>query len=79
MYIKNINEFAVSLGVVPKGLLTFLGFFLCNSEFSPCWALPEYIRALIHSACLRFVVVVFFSDAMGYCLPIVSCEMTRTK
>ena len=20
-----------------------------------------------------------FSDAMGYCLPIVSCEMTRTK
>ena len=40
-------------GVVPKGLLTFLGFFvclflLCNAEFSPCWALPEYIRALIH-------------------------------
>ena len=40
-------------GVVPKGLLTFLGFFLCNAEFSPCWALPEYIRALIYLACLR--------------------------
>ena len=39
--------------VVLKGLLTFLGFFLCNAEFSPCWALPEYIRALIHWACLR--------------------------
>ena len=40
-------------GVVPKGLLTFLGFFLCNAECSPCWALPEYIRALTHLACLR--------------------------
>ena len=39
-------------GVVPKGLLTFLGF-LCNAEFSPCWALPEYIQALTHLACLR--------------------------
>ena len=27
--------------------------FLCNEEFSPCWALPEYIRALIRLACLR--------------------------
>ena len=27
--------------------------FLSNAEFSPCLALPEYIRALIHSACLR--------------------------
>ena len=27
--------------------------FLCNAEFSPCWALPEYIRALIHLACFR--------------------------
>ena len=40
-------------GVLPKGLLTFLWFFLCNAEFSPCSALPEYIRALIHLACLR--------------------------
>ena len=39
-----------SYGKVPEGLLTFLGFFLCNGEFSPCWALPEYIRALIHLA-----------------------------
>ena len=51
-------------GVVPKGFLTFLGF-LCNAEFSPCWALPEYIRTLIHLACLR----VFVCDVMGYCLP----------
>ena len=39
-------------GVIPKGLLTFLDF-LCYAEFSPCWALPESIRALIHLACLR--------------------------
>ena len=25
---------------------------LCNTEFCPCLALPEYIRALIHLACL---------------------------
>ena len=28
-------------------------FSLCNAEFSPCWALTEYVRALIHLACLR--------------------------
>ena len=44
--------------MVPKGLLTFLGLFLfcflyAIPEFSPCWALPEYIRALIHLAGLR--------------------------
>ena len=39
--------------VVPKGLLNFLWFFLCNAEFSPCWALPEYIRTLSPLACLR--------------------------
>ena len=27
--------------------------FLCNAEFIPCWALPDYIRALIHLARLR--------------------------
>ena len=37
----------------PKGVINFWGIFLCNAEFSPCWALPEYIRALIHLACLR--------------------------
>ena len=48
------KTYVVLYGVVPKGLSTFLGiFFLCNAEFSPCWALPEYIRALIHLACLR--------------------------
>ena len=37
-----------------KGIINFpWNFFLCNVEFSPCWALPEYSRALIHSACLR--------------------------
>ena len=41
-------------GVVPNRLLTFLRFFFsCNAEFSPCWALPEYIRALVYLACLR--------------------------
>ena len=40
-------------GVVPKELLTYLGFVLCNVEFSPRWALPELIWALIHLACLR--------------------------
>ena len=36
-----------------KGDINFSDFFLCNTECSPCWALPEYIRALIHLACLR--------------------------
>ena len=47
-------------------------FFLCNAEFSPCWALPEYIRA--HSFGLF---AGLFSNAMGYFS--LSCEMTRTK
>ena len=58
-----------------KGVISFPWIFYCNAEFSPCWALPEYIRALIHLACFAGL----FSDAMGYCLPIVSCETTRTK
>ena len=38
-----------------KGVINFpwIFFFFCNAEFSPCWALSEYIRALIHLACLR--------------------------
>ena len=36
-----------------KGVINFPWiFFLCNAEFSPRWALLEYIRALIHLACL---------------------------
>ena len=42
----------LTFGVVPKELLT-VPIFLRNAEFSPCWALPEYIRALIHFAYLR--------------------------
>ena len=29
-----------------KGVINFPWIFLCDAEFSPCWALPEYIRAL---------------------------------
>ena len=36
-----------------KGVIIFPWIFSCNAEFSPCWALPEYIRALIHMACFR--------------------------
>ena len=36
-----------------KGVINFPWSFLCNAEFSPSWALPEYILALIHLACLR--------------------------
>ena len=39
-----------SMGWFQRG---FWIFFLFNAEFSPCWALPEYIRGLIHLACLR--------------------------
>ena len=63
-------------GVVQKGLLTFLGFFYSMRSFSPCWAPTEYIRASTYSLGLF---AGLFSDAMGYCLPIVSWEMTRTK
>ena len=52
--------YQLSYGVVPKSLLAFLGF-LCNAEFSPCSAFPEYIRAFIHLACLWV-----FTDAMGF-------------
>ena len=36
-----------------KEVINFPGIFLDNAEFSPCWALLEYIRALIQLACLR--------------------------
>ena len=40
-----------------KRVINFPLIFLCNAEFSPCWALPEYIRALIPLACLRVFLV----------------------
>ena len=40
-----------------QGVVSFPWIFSCNAEFSPCWALPEYIRALIHLVCLRVVSV----------------------
>ena len=59
-----------SYGMVPKGLLTFLGFFLCSAEFSPCWELPEYIRELIHLAYLR----VFLATPW-----VIVCRLYRVK
>ena len=35
-----------------RRVINFPWICVCNAEFSPCWALPEYIRALIHLACL---------------------------
>ena len=62
-------------GGCSKGVISFD--FLCNAEFSPCGALPEHnIYPGTYSLGLF---AGLFSDAMGYCLPIVSCEMTRAK
>ena len=36
-----------------KGVINCPWIFYAMREFSPCWALPEYIRALIYLACLR--------------------------
>ena len=58
-----------------KGVINFPWSFLCNAEFSPSWALSEYILALIHLACLR----VFSVMPWVYCSLNVSCEMTSTK
>ena len=62
-----------SIGVVPKGLLTFLGFFMQCEVLSLLGISGIYLGtySLGLSAGL-------FSDAMGYCLLIVSCEMTRS-
>ena len=43
--------------MIPKGLLAFLGFFYAMWSLVPCWALPEYIQALIDLACLRVFLV----------------------
>ena len=52
--------------MVPEGLLTFLGFFF------------NAMQSLVAVNSLGLFAGLF-SDTMGYCLPIVSCEMTRTK
>ena len=61
-------------GAVPKGILTFLGFFmqcgvqslLGTSGIYPGTYSPGLFAGL-------------FSDAIDYCLQIVSCETTGTK
>ena len=64
------------VGLVPKGLLTFLVlFFLYNTGFSPCLTL----KGIYPGTYSLGLFVGLFSDAMGYCLLIVSCELTRTK
>ena len=42
----------LSMGWFQRGYQLSLDY-LCSAEFSPCWPLPEYIRALTHSASLR--------------------------
>ena len=68
------TNFVIYYGVVPKGLLTFRGFFMhCG------------VKSLLDTSGIypgTYSLGLFaglFSDAMGYNLPIVSCEMTRTK
>ena len=76
-YVANAGQWQTSklpVGWFQRGYLLSSDI-LCNAEFSPCWALPEYIRALNSLGLFAGL----FTDAMGYCLPIVSCEMTRTK
>ena len=51
--------------MVPEGLLTFLGFFYAMQSLVAVNSLGLFAG--------------LFSDTMGYCLPIVSCEVTRTK
>ena len=61
-------------GVVPKGLLTFLGFFM------QCGIYSLLGTSGIHPGTYSLRLLAgLFSDAMGYCLSMISCEMTRTK
>ena len=59
-------------GVVPKGLLTFLGFF-CGMQ----WLVPVGHFQNISRHLGLFAGLI--SNTMGYCIPIVLCEMTGTK
>ena len=55
--------------------LTFLGFF-----FKQCGGQSMLDTSGIYSGTYSLGLFVgLFSDAVGYCLPIVSCKMTRTK
>ena len=61
-------------GVVPKGLLTFLGFFYAMRSLVPVG------HSRIHPGTYSLDLFAgLFSNAMSYCLPIASCEMTRAK
>ena len=53
-----------------KGVINFPWIFCAMRSSVPVEHFREYIRALIHLTCLHVT---------GYCLPTVSCEMTRTK
>ena len=61
-------------GMVSNGLLTFLGLFMqcrVKSLLGTSGIYPGTYSLDLFAG--------LFSDAMSYCLPIVSCEMTRTK
>ena len=60
--------------VVPKGLLTFLGFFIQCEVQSLLGTSGIYL-----GTCSFGLFVGLFSDVMSYCVLIASCEMTRTK
>ena len=51
--------------MVPEGLLTFLGFFYAMQSLVAVNSLGLFAG--------------LFNDAMGYCLPIISCELTGIK
>ena len=60
--------------MVPKGLLIFLGFFYAMWSLIPVGNVrnnPDTYSLGLFTG--------LFSDVMVYCLPIVSCEMTKTK
>ena len=61
--------------MAPKGLLTFPGFF-----FMQCGVKSLLGTSRIYPGTYSLGLFAgLFSDATGYCLPIVSCEMVRTK
>ena len=60
-------------GVVPKGLLTLLGFFMQCGVKSLLGTSGIYLGTY-----LLGLFAGLFSDTMGYCLSIVACEMART-
>ena len=64
-------------GVVPKELLTFLGFFLFIYAMRSLVPSGHFRNISGHYSLGLFAGLL--NDAMGYCLLVVSCEMTRTK